>query len=713
MGRAVHGARAVGGGGRIAGACLLPVALLVARGALAVTHPAVTVLCGGGPAEAPVSCRAYVSAFSSAAYPVATIAPERWERARDTIVVVPGVAAAALPDEVRTALVRFVEAGGKLVTALDTPLARALGVVSANAEVAVTGATDDFRTELAIRWRSAARLRPFTAPTGGRVFTRTPDRTRALVASFGRGAGTVLFLGVELDEESPLGTSRFPYFLQAVGAAFDAAPALASARVVAYADLGDHKGRDPEAIAAEWRRRGVREVHLGTWDAWEGAWERYERLIAACHRRGILVYAWFELPEVTKQFWDAHPGWREKTATGADAHVDWRRLMALAIPECFEAVARWASEVLDRLDWDGADLAEVYFESPMGLDRPDLFTPLNRADREAFRARAGFDPAELFDPASPRHFRTDAGALAAFLAYRRDRAVELHERLLALLASARAHKPHLDLVLTLVDALYDERMGDRLGIDTRRITALGARFPFELQVEDPFTLWGLGPERYTKIARDYAGLVRPGERLAVDINVVPRQGDVFPTAQQTGLDLYALVAAARRGFPKVCLYSEATVYRQDAALLRSALAATARVERTGPRAAVVESDGIVELAIGTGQAAVTLDGRAWPALRDGAVLLPSGRHAVAWGRGAPPSRPPRLRGLTGVLLDAEAVGAALIVRYAAPARAWAELSFAPSRVEVDGVPVPVSALASGRSFIVALPPGTHVAHLAP
>ena len=67
----------------------------------------------------------------------------------------------------------------------------------------------------------------------------------------------------------------------------------------------------------------------------------------------------------------------------------------------------------------------------MGLDRPDLLTPLNRADREAFRARAGFDPAELFDPASPRYFRADQGALAAFLSYRRDRAVELHERLLA------------------------------------------------------------------------------------------------------------------------------------------------------------------------------------------------------------------------------------------------------------------------------------------
>ena len=325
--------------------------------------------------------------------------------------------------------------------------------------------------------------------------------------------------------------------------------------------------------------------------------------------------------------------------------------MALSIPECFAAVAGWTVDLLQRFDWDGADLAEVYFESPLGLEQPDLFTPMNGAVREAFRARSGFDPKDLFDERSPRFFERDPAALEAFLSYRRDAAVDLHERLLGVLAGTRERKPYLDVVLTLVDALYDTRMRDRVGIDTQRIVALGARFPFELQVEDPFTLWIMGPERYAKMAADYARIVAPGQRLAVDVNVVPREGDVRPTAQQTGLELYRLVAEARRGFPRVCLYSEASVYPQDGALLPSALAATATFAPSGPREAVVESDGTVELSTDMDSTAARLDGRDWPAVRGGEVLLPRGRHIVEWaeraGRPNAVERPRRHRRAAG------------------------------------------------------------------
>jgi len=53
---------------------------------------------------------------------------------------------------------------------------------------------------------------------------------------------------------------------------------------------------------------------------------------------GIKVYAWVELPYLTKTFWDEHPRWREKTATGMDAKVSWRYMMALEEPECRKAV---------------------------------------------------------------------------------------------------------------------------------------------------------------------------------------------------------------------------------------------------------------------------------------------------------------------------------------------------------------------------------------
>jgi len=676
-------------------------------------HPAVTVVCSGAAEAAPTPCRAYVAALGSVSYPVTVGAADAWSAWPSTVVVVPGVTVASLPANAVGRLVAFVEGGGRLVTALDTPLARALGLTFADAPVEVTGVVDAVAPSLPVKWRDAAPLRPFTAPAGARLLAWTPGRERPLVVAFRRGLGTVLFLGIELDDASTLGTSRFPYFLQAVGAAFGVAPPIASSRVVAYADLGDHRGQDPDAVAASWHRRGIREVHVGTWDAWGEKLALYGRLIAACHRRGILVYAWFELPHVTRQFWDEHPEWREKTGSGRDAHVDWRRLMALSIPECFDAVSRWMTDLLQRFDWDGADLAEVYFESPMGLARPDLFTPLNAADRELFRTRSGFDPIELFDRSSRRYFGADPASLAEFLSYRRDAIAALHERLLGVLAEVRKREPHLDVVLTLVDAMYDGQMRDRLGIDASRIVGLGSRFPFELQVEDPFTLWTLGPERYERIAGDYARLVPPGQRLAVDVNVVPRAGDVRPTSQQTGLELYRLMADARRSFPKVCLYSEASVYPQDRALLTNALASSSSVQPAGAHEVVVVSDGSVELATGRERIAAVVDGRPWPAVRGGTVLVPLGRHAVGWKRGEGPPPTLRLLEMTGVLLDAAAEEGALTVRYSSAARAYLLVPFSPSRMEVDGVPEKLTTGAGRRGFTVAAPPGEHTIRLAP
>ncbi len=61
---------------------------------------------------------------------------------------------------------------------------------------------------------------------------------------------------------------------------------------------------------------------------WEPDAERdayLQRLIDACHRNAIQVYAWVELPHVSERFWNDHPEWREKTAIGQDAHLDWRK----------------------------------------------------------------------------------------------------------------------------------------------------------------------------------------------------------------------------------------------------------------------------------------------------------------------------------------------------------------------------------------------------
>jgi hypothetical protein len=671
-------------------------------------HPRIAILSTGSEAA---SFTAYAGPFRSVGYPVRQVTPDELGGLQDSVLVVPQVEALLLGAEACRAIAAFVEGGGRLMTAGSSPLSRAFGIRFAERQIEVSAIREARAPGLAIRWGAACAFRPFALPSRGRTFSWTSRGRHAIVSSFRHGHGAVLFLGVELGDESTAGYGRFPYLLQAVGETFGIGPPAAVRRLTAYADISDHRGEDPLSVARTWYRRGIREVHVGAWDAFDANEGTFSGLIAACHRYGILVYAWLEPPEINTAFWDAHPSWREKTATGADARVDWRRLMALNVPECFTAVAHGWQTMVERFDWDGVDLAELYYESPSGLEAPQLFTPMNRLVREEFARQAGFDPQEIFVESASHFWRDDPRALQAFLEYRRAKIVELHGQLMALLVSARERKPHLDLVLTLVDALYDTSMRDRVAIDTARIAALAVRDSFALQVEDPYTLWALGPERYAKIASDYKRLVGLGGRLSVDINVVPRGEDVIPTSQQTGLELYRLVSEALRAFPKVCVYSEGTIYPQDFGLLQNALASSATVEQQGGGGTVVESQDGLDLATDRRPRAVWMDGSPWPAVRPGAVLVPRGRHLVESTPEVPAGAGLRLREINGVLLGASEGRDALTVHYVSPARAFLTVSSRPARAEVDGRLATPAVEANEAGFVVAAPRGEHTIQL--
>ena len=152
--------------------------------------------------------------------------------------------------------------------------------------------------------------------------------------------------------------------------------------------------------------RSLAAIHAAAWHFYEPdpARDAYLRnLIDACHRHGILVYVWLELPHVSDKFWEDHPPWREKTAILQDAHLDWRKLINLADPDCSRSVEAGVAALLRRFDWDGVNLAELYFESIYGAQDPQRFTPMNDTIRAAFREQAGFDPLELFRRDSPRY----------------------------------------------------------------------------------------------------------------------------------------------------------------------------------------------------------------------------------------------------------------------------------------------------------------------
>ena len=679
------------------------------RSIAAVGNPAEVAIVSGAPEDAAgTAARAYAGAFRAVGYSVRWLRIDELERAEGALLVVPRAEALRLTEMERRRLVALVAAGGRLIIAGGSPLARDVGVRVAGIALKLQGIVDAADPAVTIGWKHATRFHPFSAPEPTQVLARVRGSSRPVVVAFRHGRGTVLFLGVELDEESALGSSRFPFFLQAVGETFQTAPALMATGLTVYADLGDHPLAEPLRLAREWHERGIGEVHLGAWDSLGAKAGVFAELLAACHRFGIRVYAWLEPPEISTAFWDAHPEWREKTATGRDAQVDWRRLMALTDPACYGAAEEELRKTVESFGWDGVDLAEIYFESPAGPESPESFTPMNRFVRDEASRVCGLDPQELFDARSPHYWKRDPRAFEVFLGFRRDLVVDLHHRLMETIAGLRGERRPLDLVLTLVDGLYDQDMRDYIAVDPARIVALADTFGFALQVEDPFTLWTLGPERYARIAADYSGLTRSGERLSIDINVVERETGGFPTRKQTGLELYQLAAEARRRFGAVCFYSEATIAPVDRVLLRSALASTARLDWKSPGDLDVDSDGRIELETGGTWSAAAIDGRPWPAGSEASLLLPKGRHHVAWTIGPAPAGGAPLERVNATLLDSGWDGKTLAVRYTAPGPAYLELSFRPARVAVDGKAAMVPVIDGEHGAIVMAPPGEHL-----
>src|SRR2546421_207982 len=73
--------------------------------------------------------------------------------------------------------------------------------------------------------------------------------------------------------------------------------------------------------------------------------------------------------------------------------------------------------------------------------------------------------------------------------------------------------------------------------------------------------------RHTRSDRDWSSDVCSSDlradKLAIDINVVDRYQDVYPTKQQTGTELFQLVHLAAGSFARVALYFENSILAPD------------------------------------------------------------------------------------------------------------------------------------------------------
>lgn len=567
---------------------------------------------------------------------------------------------------------RRLEDGAVILLEGDSPLARALGIEPSGKRVRVQSAIEARVPKLHIVWEPAASIAESKLPSGARVFLRERWTGAPLLAGIRVGNGAALWAACPPGRE---GYERYPYLLQAL-ADLGVSPPFRSKRLWAFFDSSYRLRADIDYIADRWQRAGIGAIHVAAWHYWEADPERdafLNRVIAACHRRAILVYAWIEFPHVSEKFWQDHPEWREQTAVLQDAHLDWRKLMNLTNPQASAAVASGLRELLSRFDWDGVNLAELYFESLEGTGNAARFTPMNEDVRREYRERTGVDPYDLFRPGSP------AEAMQQFLEFRAGLAHRLQKEWMERLEEIRKSKPDLDLVLTHIDDRFDTRMKDLLGADTSRTLPLLDQHDFTFLIEDPATVWHLGPARYPEIASKYTALTPAPSKLAIDINIVERYQDVYPTKQQTGTELMQLVQLAAKAFPRVALYFESSLSPVDLDWLSSAAAGVQKAQVAGGKL-------VIESARGAGlrwSGPALVDGRPWPVRDDETLWLPPGLHSV---EAAAHPTPSRILRFSGDLESAAVSKIGLEFAYRSSSRAILLVDKLPRRIEIDGEP---------------------------
>jgi hypothetical protein len=591
-----------------------------------------------------------------------------------------------------------VQAGAILVLEGASPLAESFGVRPGGTTVHAESLRDIHQPGLSIVWEKPVDLPVFTLPAAALVFTRERWTSAPLTAGFRRGSGAVLWVATSPGER---GYERFPYLLDAL-CDLGLDPPFRSSRLWAFFDSAYRSRVDLDYFAARWRKSGIAALHVAAWHFFEANpdGDAYlKRLIEACHREGIQVYAWLELPHVSEKFWAAHPEWREKTAVLQDAELDWRKLMNLANPDCFRAVSTGVRQLLGRFDWDGVNLAELYFESLHGVDDPSRFTPMNLDVRAQFQLKNGWDPLDAF-----RSRKDDSAARQAFLDYRAELAARIEEQWITELEKARdpkspGSKPDLDLVLTHVDDRFDPHMRDALGADAARALPLLDKHSFTFLIEDPATVWNLGPQRYETIADRYRSLTAHTAQLAIDVNIVSRYQKVYPTSQQTGTELFEIVHQAARNFARVALYFENSLQLPDLKLLPSAASTVTRIEKSGQQVTV---DSLAAVGL-PWKGPALVDGEEWPIADDETVWLPSGLHTVE-ADGA--SGAPRVLHLNADVRTARVTSPVSIeLTYDSAARALAVLDRAAVSLKVDGASYPIRYAGAGTLI---LPRGHHV-----
>ncbi len=656
------------------------------------------------------------AAFRSLNIPVDTLSVDSLgDLSGYNLIIVPYHSVDHLSNQEYDRIVQFIDDGGNIITDGKNGLADELGIKFASATIKIDRMRDRLYPEDPLILNIPEIMTKFDVNREDEVFC-VDDRTEAPVV-VGRkyGNGRLLFLGIRFDPVSNGGYSRFPYLLEYVRKYFALQPVLRRDNLEVYFDDGYRHNVSVEDLVKRWASFGVRIVHVVGWHQYLNWTYNYDRLIKLCHANGILVYAWLDPPQVSEIFWKSHPEWQEKNYKGDVVRPSWRYPVALTNTECLTTVKANFSDFLRKYDWDGVNLAELYFDAGNGPKDPLMFTPMHPSARDMFRKRYGYDPALIFDQLSPYYWKANQHAWKQLEEFRVDVLTDLHEEFLKMLDEVRKERPHLDVVITAMDNLGSPELRANHGVDIMKIIDLMKKYRFTLQVEDPQSEWSKDPRRYSQMGLRYRSLMPPGSPVMLDLNILTFRDEKkltnFPTLFQTGIEAYELAHSAALGSDRFTIYSESSVRPQDLRMMAYAASSPVQMSHIPGGWHVIAPFPVV-MDLPKEVAALRLeDGQRITSDR-GQFLIPPGEHDITaeYHAGDPFSSRPtggKLLSITGTLQGLSTSDRSVSFSYSSTTRCLASFSHRPYTLIVDGKEVSIEPLEGYRRYSVMLPYGQH------
>ncbi|MBF4694620.1 stalk domain-containing protein [Fusibacter ferrireducens] len=629
----------------------------------------------------------------------------------DILIITQSVADHCIPE---ASIVKAVGSGMQLIVERHQSLGRQLGVDFGTDTKQIDGLIDKMHPTVNIFWDEKVTI-PMITNKDLSVHCLSSDKSTPVVVSgqYQKGSFVYSTVGAYVNE-TDYQYYRIPFMMQIVSKTFALDFSIKRDQMIVYMDWGYYYDQDPEQLAQQFKKAGISEVHLSAWYEIDKTKTFYDKFINACNGQGILVYAWFEFPMVTEQFWHDHPEWREKTGTLEDAHVSWRYLMAMENPACMDAIKAYVKDYLGAFNWDGVDIAELYFESPDGFKFPETFTPLSDDVRSAFKAKTGVDPIELFDASSPyHHSKSDNAIKTQFLQYRRDLVTALNEEIISSVKLLKKGGLPYSIYVTQIESIKDSKMYDNIGVDANAFIKLQNKYDFFYIVEDPFTLWALGPARYSEISKHYKGKMNSDKDVLFDINIVERSRvayeNLYPTAKQTGLELYDLIAHAMSLSDRVCLYAAHTLYDHDYEMLPYVMAHKSQVEKVNSGHIKTQSENTFKYLGDMKHKEVLIDGQVSPFVNSDFILIPSGTHDVEF-KVIPAEtfeKNMRILDFNGEIKRFKSTADKIELEYQEKRNGLITINFVPTEILLDDVQTSLEVLYNGESFTVKAPLGKH------